>query len=319
MMRFISILVFTIALIPWRVVADVSAQLFAKKAPESIADLEKLEKQVQKVIEKCQASTVKVAGGSGVVIDASGTVLTVAHLARTAGRTLTVTFPDGRQVKGKTLGSNHDEDAALVQIIDEGDWPYVEMGDSEKLVIGQWCVSMGYPVSFEAGKAPNVRVGRVLHNYESTIMTDCVIMGGDSGGPIFDLDGKVIGISSRCDKLLIRNFHVPIGIFTRDWKRLMDKEVWNARGPGGPFLGVGPTQGTHRPLLGFVTPGSAADSAGMEEGDLILSFAGKDVGTYNQLTSFIRRQKAGDEVVIRWLRGNKGYEETVKIGKREKP
>jgi serine protease Do len=112
----------------------------------------------------------------------------------------------------------------MIKITEDGVWPHVDMGRSEDLQTGQWCLAMGYPVLFERGKPPVVRIGRVLRNRSTTVITDCTIMGGDSGGPLFDLEGKLIGIGSRCDNRLSINIHVPIDCYHDHWDRLTKGE-----------------------------------------------------------------------------------------------
>ena len=198
--------------------------------PSGIADLKAMERQIQKVLLSVSPGVVAVSpGGSGVVVSKDGYVLTVAHLGQQAGRRVTITFPDGRRVTGKTLGNDRGVDAGMVKITDEGEWPSVEMGKSADLEVGQWCLALGYPVSFEHGKAPVLRIGRVLRANSRMIVTDCTIMGGDSGGALFDLEGKLIGVSSRCDSSVTANVHVPVDCYHESWTRLAGGEDFNSR------------------------------------------------------------------------------------------
>jgi serine protease Do len=217
-----------------------------KRTPVSVDDLRALEKQVQAVVAKVLPATVAVsigpAQGSGVLVKDSF-VLTAGHVSGQPGRTATLRLPDGRKLKGKTLGRNGDIDSGLIQVTEEGKWPTVEMGKAAALKKGQWVVSIGHPGGFRLNRTPVVRLGRVLMVTPGVILTDCTLVGGDSGGPLFDLDGKVIGIHSRIGNAITQNFHVPVDTYAATWDRLVRGESWGGMGgaqlvysPGGKVV-----------------------------------------------------------------------------------
>ncbi len=119
--------------------------------PQGIDDLKALETKARQVVAKVTPSVVSVEGGSGVVVRSDGYVLTVAHVAQRAGRNIMVFFPDGRRVRAVTLGNDAGVDAGMVKLSGPGPWPAVEMASSENLKLGQWCLTLGYPVTFERG------------------------------------------------------------------------------------------------------------------------------------------------------------------------
>jgi len=282
--------------------------------PASLADLKALEQRIRTVVEKVAASVVGVSGGSGVVVSEEGLVLTVAHVGEKAGRRVTVTFPDGKRVRGTTLGNDHGVDAGMIQIDGEGPWPHAEIGTSADLQQGEWCITLGYPVSYERGKKPVVRVGRVLRNRSTQIMADCKIMGGDSGGPLFDLDGKVIGIGSRCDDTVALNIHVPIDCYRDHWDRFVAKEDFNSLRPKIAFLGVGPGEDEDDNRIEMVVPGSAAEKAGIKPGDLIVKFGEEMIQRYEDLPPLIRGRKPGDVVELQLQRGDEELVVKVTLG-----
>lgn len=194
-------------------------------------DFKAIEKQLQTMLEKVQPCVVSVAGGSGVIVSADGLVLTAAHVGDRAQRQLVFTFPDGRRARGVTLGNDHGGDAGLMKITDPGPWPFAELGNVTDLKAGQWCVAIGYPVTFAKTRTPTVRLGRIQHACPKCVLTDCTIMGGDSGGPLVDLVGRVIGISSTCDDSVHWNFHVPVNRYISNWDRLAKGEDWDDRKP----------------------------------------------------------------------------------------
>lgn len=292
----------------------IAAETIGDLSPDSIADLKALELQVQAVAKKATPCVVGVSGGSGVVVSKDGLILTVAHVGERADRRVTVTFPDGRRVRGRTLGNDHGIDAGMVQLDDKGPWPYAEVGTSDDLEPGQWCVTLGYPVSFDRGKPPVVRLGRILRNRSGMIFADCKIMGGDSGGPLFDLEGRVIGIGSRCDDDILLNIHVPIDSFRKNWDRLVQGEDFDSLSPKLAFLGVAPGEDAKDDRIDMIVPGSAAEKAGIQRGDFIVKFGDKPIERYDELPPLVRERKPGDKVAIVVRRGEETVTLTVTLG-----
>src|SRR5205807_4246056 len=112
-----------------------------------------------------------------------------------------------------------------------------------------WCVVTGHPGGFRPGRSPVVRVGRILElnltSPRAYLRTDCTLVGGDSGGPLFDMHGRVIGIHSRIGGSITANLHVPVDTYRETWDRLVKGERWG----GGIGRPVRPTQG--EPFFGF--------------------------------------------------------------------
>src|SRR5205807_1727365 len=97
---------------------------------------------------------------------------------------------------------------------------------SADLKKGQWVITVGHPGGFRPDRSPPVRLGRVIESTKSLVRTDCTIVGGDSGGPLFDMTGKVVGIHSRIGAPLSANIHVPVDTYRDTWDRLVKGEVW---------------------------------------------------------------------------------------------
>jgi serine protease Do len=276
--------------------------------PRTIADLKALEQRIQKTVAQVSASVVSLAGGSGVVISSDGYLLTVAHVDEHAGRWIVVVFPDGRRARAVTLGNDHGADAGMAKITDPGPWPHAEMASSADLKPGQWCLTLGYPITFEHGKPPVLRIGRVLRNEKPAIITDCTIMGGDSGAPLFNLDGKVVAIGTMCDRSLSVNLHVPMDRFSAVWDRLAKGEDFDSLEPK-PLLGVSAAEAGGDARIGAVTPGSGADHAGLKPGDVLLKFGGKEIHKFEELPPLVQQHKPGDKVDVELRRGT----ETLKV------
>ena len=296
-------LAWTAAQIGWAQ-AEQDASRFGAGPPAGIADLKALEARIQTTVSKVAPCVVGVSGGSGVVVSEDGRVLTMAHVSERAGRSATVTSPDGRRVRAVTLGNDHGVDAGLVKIVEGGPWPHVEMGHSGDLQPGQWCLTLGYPVSFDRGKSPVLRIGRVLRSGPTIIMADSKIMGGDSGGPLFDIEGRVIGIGSRCDDRVILNVHVPIDCFRNQWERLVKGEDFNSLMRAVAFLGVAPADDPEDQRIGTVFPNSPAEKAGIKPGDAVVRFDGKPISRYDDLPPLVQQKTPGDRVEIELRRGD---------------
>jgi serine protease Do len=289
---------------------------FEKPAPEDVTDLKAMELHVQKVVEKVLPCTVNVRDGggqgSGVIVSEDGYVLTAGHVSREAGRVVDVTLNDGRKVKAKTLGANHNIDSGFLKITDPGKWAFAEMGKSADLKPGQWVVTTGHPGGYNATRGTVVRLGRVLKSSPEFVRTDCTIVGGDSGGPLFDMNGKVVGIHSRIGALLSANIHVPVDTYRETWDRLVKGDVW-----GNGFLGFSADRKAPGCKVSEVSEGSPAAKAGLEIGDLVLAFDGKKVESIQDLGNHLRDAAVGSKVVLEIEREEGVTKLTVTVGKRD--
>ena len=287
--------------------------------PKDVAALRTMQKKLQELSKKIVPATVAVqigaAMGSGVIVSEDGYVMTAGHVSGKPGRKVNVILHDGRRVKGKTLGANYGIDAGLIKIEDEGKYPFAPKGAIKSIREGQWCIATGHPGGYQTGRTPVVRVGRVLAKRDRLIVTDCTLIGGDSGGPLFDLDGKVIGINSRIGGPLSSNIHVPVSTFNVTWDRLAKGESWGSPsdlmrrggGPpvGAPYIGVTADRNAEDAKITGVTEGSPAAKAGIKAGDVIKKFADKTIGDFASLAKLVRQHKPGDKIAIELLRGDK--------------
>lgn len=202
----------------------------------SLAKLKGLQADVQAIPGRCAYATVcivgsangKTASGSGVVVSEDGIILTAAHVLDGLGDIATVFFPNCRSFPAKLLGSDFDRDAAMLQITKEGSYPHVELSDVRTPDANQWCVAMGHPGGFDPERSPVLRLGHVLVSGDF-ILTDCTVVGGDSGGPLFDTKGRLIGIHSSIGFGLNENRHVPVAVFRDSWDKLKAGERYGSR------------------------------------------------------------------------------------------
>jgi serine protease Do len=293
----------------------------SNKPPTSIEDLLNLQAAIEQSKEIGLPATVGISiggtFGSGVIVTEDGYVLTAGHVVgNTPGRDVTIIMADGKtKVPAKTLGADHDIDSGLVKITKEGKYPHVEMGHSGDLKLGQWCVTLGHPNGLKDGRPPVLRAGRIWYARDDAIGTDCAIVGGDSGGPLLDTDGRVIGIHSRISDGIIENFDVPIDTYRNNWDRLAKGDIWG--GANGPVLGVdgAPTSGGCR--VTYVWPGLPAEIAGLRRGDIITNVGGEPVTSIDGLHSLVTsKHKVGDEITLSVLRGEEKLDLKVKLARR---
>jgi len=297
--------------------------------PSNVKDLEFLQKRVQDCLKKVDKAVVGIqigsSAGSGVIISADGYVLTAGHVSGDPNRQASIIMPDGKRLRAKTLGWNKDIDSGLIKIEEKGDFPHVDVGESKLLKKGQWVVSIGHPGGFQPGRAPVVRVGRILERNASVIRTDCTLVGGDSGGPLFDLEGRVIGIHSRIGPLLNLNYHVPVDTYRDTWDRLVSAEIWGGNPLGSlfgqrdrnlPWLGIVPDQEKMGLRISEVVKGSPAEKAGIVVGDVLLKIAETELKTPDELTNQLRKRKIGQEIVLTVIRKGEELEIRVQLARR---
>ena len=198
--------------------------------PTEPEDLKLVQQKVKEVARKNMNLVVAVTDGigygSGVIVSEDGLVLTAGHVLLTGGTDFRVIFPDGREAKAEPWGRNLNVDAGMVRILEEGPWDHAEMGTLATLRKGDWCVCLGHSGGYELGRRPPVRAGRIIDFEPDQLVTDCVLIGGDSGGPLFDLEGRVVGIHSSIGGSIAENRHVSIATFRKHWDRMISGEKW---------------------------------------------------------------------------------------------
>lgn len=295
-------------------------RILAGGAPSSVADLKAMQDHVSQLTAKLQEATVGVqvgaAQGSGVLISKDGYVLTAAHVAGQPNRDVMFLMSDGRMLRGKTLGLNRTMDAGLMKITEGKDFPYVDMGVSDGLKEGQWCLATGHPGGYQSDRAPVLRLGRILLSDRTAITTDCTLVGGDSGGPLFDMQGRVIGINSRISGPLTANMHVPVNTFKDTWDRLDKGEAWGHYPGHEPYIGIRGEADSDVAKIAHIFEDSPAEIAGLKVGDVILSMNDNEVKDFASLTAMVREQQPGDSVRLKLKRGDETKEIRLTIGKR---
>ncbi len=290
---------------------------FRKPAPGSLSDLRAMENYDKALVAKVSPAVVAVTignfGGSAVVISADGLVLSAAHVCGAPGRDVVFNFPDGRTARGKTLGTNHDLDAGLMKITDPGPWPHVSVGDLNNTRLGDWVLALGHPSGFDAQRPTVARLGRIIVLTSRLIQSDCTLLGGDSGGPLFDMSGRVIAIHSRISESTEENFHVPISAFFDSWDRLARSEDW---GDEVPYIGIWGVDGNGGFLVQSVDANSPASRAGLKAGDLVIRLNELPIRSVLSYQQALARTHSGAEVTLRLRRDGKEQSVQVTVGAR---
>jgi len=262
--------------------------------------------------------------GSGFIIDKKGYVITNAHVIGDADK-ITVHLADRRELKAELIGMDEKTDVAVLKIAGDK-LPVVKIADVSKLKVGQWVMAVGSPFGLDYTATQGIisSLGRNLPNDNFTpfIQTDAAVNPGNSGGPLFNTDGEVIGINSQIytstGSYAGVSFAIPIdlamhiveqiredGKVSRGWLGVQIQEVTAT---------LAETFDLDKPmgaLVASIVEGSPADKSDLKVGDVILKFNGQEVISSSQLPILVSRVKGNEEVKVEILRN--GKRETIKV------
>jgi serine protease Do len=290
--------------------------VFSKPAPSSLADLRIIQERVAAVVSQVSPAVVAVeltnsegvASGSGVVISSDGLVLTAGHVGDRAGRRVTFTFPDGRTATGKTIGVDEDSDTGLMRITTPGPWPHVNVGDLKDARLGDWALALGNPGGFDAKRSLVVRLGRIIRLMPGVVQTDCTIFPGDSGGPLFDMYGRVIGIHTAITSSTVENFHVSITEFFDTWNELIGPPE---RLPA--YCGLSVVDDAEGCRLSKIEKNSPASKADLREGDRVLKVDGRLINASATFERWMAECGPGETLRLEIKRGNEVFFVPIKL------
>ena len=267
--------------------------------------------------------------GSGVILSKDGYIVTNNHVVENADE-INVSFSNNEEYEAKLIGRDAKTDIALIKIEPKHNLQPAEMGDSDKVRVGDWVIAIGNPFGFEQTVTAGIisAKGRFLggSTYENFLQTDASINPGNSGGPLFDTEGKLVGINtaiySRSGGNVGLGFAIPAnmvksvvsqlkatGKVSRGWLGVMIQTVTSEL-----------AQQFHmdRPmgaLVGEVSKDSPADKAGIKAGDIITRFAGKEISHMNMLPAIVAQTPVGQQVEVELVRNGEKKTVTVTVGK----
>jgi S1-C subfamily serine protease len=259
--------------------------------------------------------------GSGVIYDSNGLILTAAHVV-SGQETVTVRFADGEQVEGTVVGGTAGADVAVVQV-DRTGLPAAELALDDDPEVGQMAIAVGSPWGLQGTVTAGIisAVDQAIPqggSARAVLQTDAAINPGNSGGPLVDREGRVIGINVSIFSLSGANdgvgFAVPIDIAHDIAERVVaGEEIQSAY--LGVSLGVVET-GQAGALVEEVTPGTGADEAGLQPGDLVVSIDGVPVQSGGDLAAQIQTHQPGDSVDLEVVRDGTPSTISVTLGER---
>jgi len=268
--------------------------------------------------------------GSGFIIDEKGIVVTNNHVIEGA-EDIVVQVNGGKKFNAKVIGADPLSDIAVLKIDSNERFLTVKFGDSDKARIGDWVIAIGNPfglggtVTSGIISARNRSIG--LSRYEDYIQTDASINSGNSGGPLFDMNGDVIGINTA---ILGRSGNVGIGfsIPSNSAKIVIDQLIEFGETKRG-WLGVRIQDVTKEiaevekldeprgALVASVAPNSPSEKAGVKSGDIILEFNGERIGQMKELPIIVARTDVGKKVKVKIWRNKKEITKTIILGRLE--
>ncbi|MGR8935415.1 MAG: DegQ family serine endoprotease [Gammaproteobacteria bacterium] len=265
--------------------------------------------------------------GSGFIISSDGYILTNHHVVKNADE-IVVKLQDRRELEAKLIGSDPRTDIALLKVKANG-LPLVRIGSADRLQVGEWVLAIGSPFGFESSVTAGIvsAKGRSLpgDNYVPFIQTDVAINPGNSGGPLFNMEGEVVGINSqiysRTGGFMGLSFAIPIdvalnvveqlkttGKVSRGWLGVQIQDV--TRELAESFNMDRP----HGALVAKVIPGSPAEKAGLQIGDVIVEFNGQVIETSSELPPLVGMTPVGKAAVLKLIRQGKREELSIDIG-----
>ena len=268
----------------------------------------------------------RVSGGSGFIISEKGLILTNRHVIEGADKII-VTLLDRREFEAELIGEDEASDIAVLKI-DGKKLPTLKIGSATDLQIGEWVMAIGSPLSFENSVTKGIVSAKERQigsqQYVPYIQSDVPINRGNSGGPLINLDGEVVGINtlifSNTGGYMGISFSVPIDVAMNVAEQLqangqvkrglLGVGIENVNQAKADYFGMDKPRGA---LINQVSPGSSADKAGIEVGDVIMKFNGKEIKTSQSLPPAVGSVMPDTEVAVEIFRDGKVKLLTAKL------
>jgi serine protease Do len=272
-----------------------------------------------------------VAMGSGFVVDKSGFIVTNNHVVQD-GKKITVKMPDGREYDAHVVGADQATDVAVLKVKSDKPLPAVEFADDRQVRVGDWVIAVGNPFGLSNTVTAGIvsSLGRNVGNgpYTDFIQIDASINRGNSGGPTFNLQGRVIGMNSMIfspsggsvgigfaiPSSTIRDVIAQLEAHGRVARGWLGVEIQNFTPEIAASMGSKETKGA---IVATIVPGGPAAKGGFQQGDVVLALNGKSVEDSRDLTRRVAALPAGANAVFNIVRGGAAKTLSVKIGERQ--
>ena len=270
--------------------------------------------------------------GSGFIIDASGYVITNNHVIEDAEE-ITVTLPNNDKYKAKIIGRDKKVDLALLKIEAKHPLPFVNFGDSDAMRVGDWVIAIGNPYGLGGTVTQGIISARQRSinsgPFDDFLQTDAPINRGNSGGPLFNTSGEVIGINTAIFSpsgggSVGIGFSIPTALakpiiaqlkeFGRTHRGWLGVKIQEVSDEMADSIGLPKPIGA---LILDVTPGGPAAKSGIQSGDVITQFAGKDIAEMRHLPRIVAESKIGGVADITYFRKGKSTTTSIKVGELE--
>ena len=269
--------------------------------------------------------------GSGFVISPDGIIITNNHVIENADE-IEINFSDGRVLEATLIGRDRDTDLAVLKVNSRTPLPYVDLADSDRAEVGDWVIAIGNPFGFGGSVSAGIisARNRDLNSGRSDdfIQTDAAINRGNSGGPLFNLGGEVVGVNtaiiSPTGGSVGIGFSVPANLVKRISKQLIEhgkvRRSWlgvNVQDADAALVKAYKAKGKGGVIVTRITNDGPADRAKLEVGDLVLSFDGKAVASVREMTRLISDAPIGKTVALSIIRDGKARNVSVTLGELE--
>ncbi len=273
--------------------------------------------------------------GSGVIIDKDGYILSNFHVVENASKIM-VKLANGKEYKAEIIGTDKPTDLALLKIKTKEKLQAAPIGDSDELEIGDWAIAIGNPFGLDhtftigiiSGKGRSGIMNADGSKYENYIQTDAAINQGNSGGPLVNIKGEIIGINAAIMTSPLGaggnigiGFAIPINMAKTVFKQLKEKGKVTRGYLGVTIQDLTPELAKHFKrdpntgvIISDVLKKSAAEKAGIKSGDIIIEYNGKEIKGSNQLRNIVAETPPKTEVKVKIIRNKKKKTLTVKVG-----
>jgi serine protease Do len=269
--------------------------------------------------------------GSGFVISADGIIITNNHVIDNADE-IEVNFSDGRVLEAKLIGRDRDTDLAVLKVTSKTALPFVDLADSDHAEVGDWVIAIGNPFGFGGSVSAGIisARNRDLNSGRSDdfIQTDAAINRGNSGGPLFNLGGEVVGVNtaiiSPTGGSVGIGFSVPSNLVKRISKQLIEhgkvRRSWlgvNVQDADEALVKAYKAKGKGGVIVTHISKDGPAEKAKLEIGDLVLSFDGKAIASVREMTRMISDAPIGKTVALSIIRDGKPRNVSIVLGELE--